>query len=125
MSSRLECIGGDKEQHGMKISTEKSYEFELKPNEEVYILIEVEAPPMPGKYCAFYQLVIDNGVKIGEMLEIMCQVQSQFSDKKEQKIAQIIKMGFDDRKKVISTLQQNKWNVQQYIQEDLTLVDIS
>ena len=115
LQAKLQCIGGDKEQHGMRISTEKVYEFSLKPNEEVYILIEVSAPSMPGKYCAFYQLIIDNGVKIGEMLEIMCQVQSQFSDKKEEKIAQIIKMGFDDRKKVISTLQKNKWNVQQSI----------
>jgi len=115
LQAKLQCIGGDKEQHGMRISTEKLYEFSLKPNEEVYILIEVSAPSMPGKYCAFYQLVIDNQVKIGEMLEIMCEVQSQFSDKKEQKIAQIIKMGFDDRKKVIATLQKNKWNVQQSI----------
>ena len=111
----MECIGGDKEKHGMRIQTEKSYEFSLKPNEEVYILIEVSAPSMAGKYCAFYQLVIDNGIKVGEMLEIMCEVEAQFSEKREQKIAQIIKMGFDDRKKVISTLQKNKWNVQQSV----------
>jgi len=117
LAARLECIGGDKEENGMKISTEKVYEFSLKPQEEVYILIEVEAPSMAGKYCAFYQLVIDHGIKVGEMLEIMCHVAPQFNEKKEKKIAQIIKMGFDDRKKVIFTLQKKKWNVQQTVDE--------
>jgi len=117
LSARLECIGGDKEKHGMKISTEKVYEFTLKPEEDIYVLIEVEAPSMPGKYCAFYQLVIDDGVKIGEMLEIMCHVISQFTEKKEKKIAQILKMGFNERKKVIETLQKNKWNVQQSVDQ--------
>eukprot|EP01084_Bolivina_argentea_P280244 479241_1 len=98
LSAKLECIGGDKEEYGIKVTTEKCYEFSLKPNEEIYILIEVEAPPIIGKYCAFYRLIIDNGIKIGEMLEVMCHVNSQYSEKKENKITQVIKMGFNDRK---------------------------
>merc|ERR1712087_670650 len=93
---------------GMKIKTEKVYEFSLKPEEDIYILIEVKAPSIPGKYCAFYQLVIDNSVKVGEMLEILCHTISQFNEKKEKKIEQIIKMGFDDRRKVIAMLQKKE-----------------
>ncbi len=99
VSARLECIGGecDKEEYGIKIKTEKIYEFQLKPNEEIYILVEVEAPPNIG-----------NNIKIGEMLEVMCHVHSIFTAKKENKITQIIKMGFNDRKKVVQTLKKNK-----------------
>merc|ERR1712130_160621 len=113
--AKLQCLGGDSEKYGMRIKTEKVYEFSLKPEEDIYILIEVKAPSIPGKYCAFYQLVIDNSVKIGEMLEILCHTMSQFNEKKEKKIEQIIKMGFDDRKKVIAMLQKKKWNVQQSV----------
>jgi len=117
MSARLEAMGGDQEQYGMKVTTEKVYEFSLKPNEEVYILIEVEAPGVVGRYCAFYQLVIENGMKVGEVLEVLCEVEAQFSAKREEKIAQIVKMGFNDRKKVIATLQKHKWNVQQSVDQ--------
>jgi len=114
ISAKLVCLGGDKEEYGMRIKTEKEYEFSLKPEEDIYILIEVKAPGIVGKYCAFYQLMIDDGsVKVGEMLELLCDVQAQFNKQKETKIEQIIKMGFDDRKKVIAMLQKKKWNVQQ------------
>jgi len=117
LRGRLECIGGAQEQHGIKVLCEKMYEFSLKPGEEVYILIEVEAPSVCGKYCAFYQLVLANGAKVGELLEVTCEVEGAFTEKRERKIAQIIKMGFADRKKVVATLQRRKWNVQQSINE--------
>ena len=113
--AKLQCLGGDKEEYGMKIGVEKEYEFSLKPNEDIYILIEVKAPSIPGKYCAFYQLVIEDGIKVGQMLEVLCDVKAQFNEKKEKSIEQIIKMGFDDRKKVIAMLQKKKWNVQQSV----------
>jgi len=118
LCGRLECIGGAQEQHGIRVLCEKVYSFTLKAGEEVYILVEVEAPSVCGKYCAFYQLVlVDNNAKVGELLEINAEVQGVFNEKRERKIAQIIKMGFADRKKVVATLQQKKWNVQQSINE--------
>jgi len=119
LCGRLECIGGAQEQHGIRVLCEKVYSFTLKAGEEVYILVEVEAPSVCGKYCAFYQLVLvdDNHAKVGELLEVTCEVQGVFNEKRERKIAQIIKMGFADRKKVVATLQQKKWNVQQSINE--------
>jgi len=117
LRGRLECIGGAQEQHGIRVLCEKAYEFSLEPDEEVYILIEVEAPSVCGKYCAFYQLVLENGTKVGELLEVTCQVEGAFTEKRERKIAQIIKMGFADRKQVVATLQRKKWNVQQSINE--------
>merc|ERR1712244_154209 len=77
--AKLQCLGGDKEEYGMKIGVEKEYEFALKPNEDIYILIEVKAPSIPGKYCAFYQLVIEDGIKVGEMLEVLCDVKAQIN----------------------------------------------
>jgi len=118
LRSRLECIGSAQGEHGIKVQCEKVYEFTLLPGEEVYILVEVQAPSVCGKYCAFYQLVlIEGGVKVGELLEVTCEVQGAFDEKREKKIAQIIKMGFGDRKKVVATLQRKKWNVQQSINE--------
>eukprot|EP00485_Elphidium_margaritaceum_P005177 CAMPEP_0202696928 /NCGR_PEP_ID=MMETSP1385-20130828/10246_1 /ASSEMBLY_ACC=CAM_ASM_000861 /TAXON_ID=933848 /ORGANISM="Elphidium margaritaceum" /LENGTH=607 /DNA_ID=CAMNT_0049353241 /DNA_START=103 /DNA_END=1929 /DNA_ORIENTATION=- len=111
----LECVGGDEEERGIKITADSVYDLSLQPNEDAYILIEVQAPSIAGKYCAFYQLAIDGGLcKVGEMLEVTCLVEAQFSTEKESKIATIIKMGFD-RKKVITTLQGNKWNVQRSV----------
>eukprot|EP01083_Nonionella_stella_P003245 9246_1 len=115
INAQLECVGGDKQEHGITVKREKEYVFALQPKEEIYILVEVEAPPMVGKYAAFYQLVIDNGVKIGEMLEILCDVRSELSKPKEHKIEQIIKMGFNDRKQVIAMLNKKNWNVQKSV----------
>jgi len=118
LRGRLECIGSAQDAHGIEVKCEKVYEFTLAPGEEVYILIEVRAPSVCGKYCAFYQLVlVENGAKVGELLEVTCEVQGAFDEKRERKIAQIIKMGFADRKKVVATLQRKKWNVQQSINE--------
>merc|ERR1712032_404277 len=100
--AQLHCIGGDKEEYGMRMKVEKEYSFSLEPGEDIYILIEVMAPSMPGKYCAFYQLIMEDVIKIGDMLEVCCEVEPQFNAKKEKSIEQIIKMGFDNRKKVIA-----------------------
>jgi chemotaxis protein histidine kinase CheA len=115
--AKLACIGGDSDEYGLKIKPEEIYELNLKPNEEIYILIEVIAPAIVGKYCAFYQLEIaDDGNKVGEMLEIECEVQPEYNKKKESMIEQIIKMGFvRDRKKVVRALISNKWNLQQTV----------
>lgn len=121
ISARLECIGGDEDGFGIRVTAEKEYEFSLKPDEEMFLLIEVVAPGIAGKYCAFYQLVIDNGAKVGETLEVMCEVEAQFSKAKEAKIASLIKMGFDDRKKVVQVLQKKKWNVQQSVDALITM----
>merc|ERR1740123_2282564 len=114
LSARLECIGGAEDGgSGVRVSAEKEYEFTLQPEEEVFIFIEVEAPGITGQYCAWYRLVADNGVKVGDTLEVVCEVEAQFDKAKEGKIASLIKMGFDDRKKVVQVLQRKKWNVQQ------------
>jgi len=115
MTAKLECIGGDEDGFGIRVSTEKEYEFTLKPEEEVFILIEVKAPGIVGRYCSFYQLVMENGVKVGDTLEVLCEVEAQFNKSKEDKIASLIKMGFDDRKKVVQVLEKKKWNVQQSV----------
>ena len=115
MHAKLECIGGDEDGFGIKVTSEKSYEFYLNPDEEIFILIEVEAPGIAGRYCSFYQLVMENGTKVGETLEVMCEVEAEFNKEKEGKIASLIKMGFNDRKKVVQILQKKKWNVQQSV----------
>jgi len=115
INARLECIGGDEDGFGIKVTAEKSYTFSLKPDEDIFVLIEVVAPGIAGKYCAFYQLVMDNGAKVGGTLEIMCEVEAEYSKAKEEKIASLIKMGFDDRKKVVDVLKRKKWNVQQSV----------
>ena len=87
----------------MRIKTKKLYQFSLRPKEDVYIEVEVTAPSFPGKHCAFYQLVAEEGVRVGEMLQLHCDV-VQFDAEKGKKIKQIMQMGFshpDDRKKVI------------------------
>jgi len=115
INARLECIGGDEDGFGIKVTAEKSYEFSLKPDEEIFVLIEVVAPGIAGKYCAFYQLVMDSGAKVGETLEVMCEVEAEYNKAKEEKIASLIKMGFDDRKKVVDVLKKKNWNLQQSV----------
>ena len=45
----------------------------------------------------------------------MCEVEAEYNKAKEDKIASLIKMGFDDRKKVVDVLQKKKWNLQQSV----------
>jgi hypothetical protein len=100
---------------------EKLYEFSLNPKEEVFVLMEVTAPPCVGNYCKFFRLRMrKGGYKIGEILEVVCQVKAKFSVKREKKIEQIVKMGFNDRKKVVTMLLKYKWNVEQAINKIVT-----
>jgi len=113
LRARLECIGGAE---GIKIKTDgKGYDLSLGPGEEAFIVIEVEAPAIAGKFCAFCQLVADSGAKVGETLEVQCDVEPQFGEEQELKIASLVAMGFDDRPKVVRLLKKKKWNVPQTV----------
>jgi len=78
MKGHLQKIGGDEK---IKITTEKSYEFELLPNEDTYLLCDVVAPNIVGKYCLFYQFVSQDGSLGSDILEIIIDVKSQFPKK--------------------------------------------
>jgi len=112
--AKLNYIGGNDE---IKIEHDSYYDIHLNKNEDLYILIDVIAPNIVGKYTCFYQLILDNGENFGPILELNVTVQKQFDDKKEAKIEQIIKMGFSNRQQVIHCLQKHKWVVDHTINE--------
>ena len=107
INAKLIKIGGDDD---VKLKFDEVISFQMKPNDEMFILIEVKAPSLPNQYHMFYQLVLvnDNKKRICDMLQLPVLVKKQFSDDKENKIKQIFQMGFSDRKKIITALK--KWN---------------
>eukprot|EP00484_Ammonia_sp_Unknown_P029210 CAMPEP_0197025864 /NCGR_PEP_ID=MMETSP1384-20130603/6068_1 /TAXON_ID=29189 /ORGANISM="Ammonia sp." /LENGTH=535 /DNA_ID=CAMNT_0042454443 /DNA_START=81 /DNA_END=1685 /DNA_ORIENTATION=- len=106
---KLIQLGGDSD---VLVKFEEKIQFQMKPNDEMFILIEVEAPPLPNQYHQFYQLVLANDEKkrICDMLQLPVKVEKQFDDGKEQKIKQIVQMGFSDRDRVITALKKWKWD---------------
>ena len=96
----------------VKCDFEPSYEFRLKPKEEFYLLFNVKAPIVAGKYSNLYQLITNDSKIIPHTLELMMHVTKQFNESKEKKIADIVKMGFEDRSQIVAALQSKKWNVQ-------------
>jgi len=113
MKGYLQRIGGDDK---VKVTTEKYYEFEMSPNDEIYLLCDVVAPSTVGKYCLFYQFAASQSDCIeSDILELVVEVKSQFPKAKEDVIENIIKMGFNDRNKIVHALQKSNWKVQQAV----------
>eukprot|EP01083_Nonionella_stella_P016862 47090_1 len=90
------------------LTFEEKQHFEMKANDEMFILIGVKAPAMPKQYHMFCQLLNADGKPICEMLSLPVIVQGEYGQKKEQMISQIYEMGFNDRNKIITALK--KWN---------------
>jgi len=106
IKAKLVKLGGDK---GVEVKYEEIIHFQMAANDEMFILIEVKAPSLPNQYHMFYQLVmIENEKKICDVLQLKVLVNKQFDDIKENKIKQILQMGFNDRNKIITALK--KWN---------------
>ena len=117
--AKLQYLGGDKKESGMKIKTAKEYKFSLKPGQDTRIAVQVKAPKIPGIYHALYQLDTKDGVRVAKRLELFCdvqpEVQAQFNAAKERKIELMMQLEAYDRKQVVAALQKNKWNVQQSV----------
>ena len=106
ITAKLVKIGGD---CNLNVTFEQSQQFQLKPKEESFIMINVKAPRMPKIYHLFYQLVeTKTEQQICDILELKVCVQSEFGKKKEEKIEKIFLMGFSDRNKIVMALK--KWN---------------
>mmetsp|Transcript_38967 Transcript_38967/g.62215 ORF Transcript_38967/g.62215 Transcript_38967/m.62215 type:complete len:496 (+) Transcript_38967:102-1589(+) len=107
--AKLELVAGDKE-----VVTKYDKEpvrYQLKANDEIYVLMELQAPSLPGEYIHVYRLtaVDDEEQQICEKLELNVKVDA-LSEAKEAKIRQIFQMGFIERKKVIMALQKWDWD---------------
>ena len=111
IKAKLIKLGGDK---NVEVKYEEIIQFQMKPNDEMFILIEVKAPSLPNQYHMFYQLIMlndDNSntqKKICDVLQLKVWVKKQFEDVKENKIKQIFEMGFNDRTRIVTALK--KWN---------------
>jgi len=66
-----------------------------------------------------YQFVSENDTNITDIFELCVEVKSKFPKEKEDMIANIINMGFQDRNKIIYGLQKSNWNVQDAINQFL------
>ena len=109
IKAKLVKIGGDSD---VTLKYEDIFHFNMDPNDEMFIMLEVAAPPLANQYHMFYQLVLANDLKkrICDMLQLPVLVKRQFSEEKENKIKQIYQMGFNDRKKIITALKKWSWD---------------
>ena len=58
----------------IRVQPQEVYDISLDPKEEMYLLVDVTAPSVCGKYAAFYQLTMGDGNAIGPVLEVMALV---------------------------------------------------
>jgi len=113
----LDCLNKNKIVGLKVINDETGYEFSLDNNEEIYVLFELIAPCLPGKYTIFFSLTNEFNKKVADILELAIDVKPKFNKKKESKIENIVKMGFDDRKKIEYALNKHEWNVEEAVNE--------
>eukprot|EP01084_Bolivina_argentea_P193274 331621_1 len=99
------------------VKYDKEIQIKMKPNDKMYIFVDVKAPLIPeqyegAQYDVFYELVLvdDNKRIICDRLQLTVLVKREFNEKKENKIKLISEMGFNDRKKIISALKKWKWD---------------
>ncbi len=70
----LQLVSGKK----LKIKHDKTFSQVLKPKEEMYVLLTVTAPEVPGKYGALYQLFLPDNRPVCEPLQLAISVKSDF-----------------------------------------------
>ena len=77
LNCTLNTVGGNKNE--IKIKSETVYNLDVNPNETIYILVDVIAPPIPGKYNTFFQLQLPDSRPVGPLLELSIQVEKEFN----------------------------------------------
>eukprot|EP01083_Nonionella_stella_P214203 771956_1 len=111
VKAKLMNIDSDSE---IEFKFEQTMEFEVKPDDEAYIFVNVRAPPTPDQYHVFCSLVLhnNNDTKICDMLHLPISVHQPLDGAKENKIKQIQEMGFSQqRDTIIQCLKKWDWNV--------------
>jgi len=112
---KLEFVGGANE---VQLMAEDHYDIKVASNDDIYILADCQAPACAGLFTTFYQLkMVDTDVCIGPVLELKVDVKPVYSPKKEEKIRDIVQMGFTNREKIVYALNSNGWNVNKALNE--------
>ena len=109
IKTKLVRNGGDSD---VILEFEEVIELDMKPEDEIFVMVEVSAPPLPYPYHVFFKLVLfgDEATTICDTLRLSVMVRGQFSDEKERKIKRIYQMGFNDRKQIVQSLKKWSWN---------------